>query len=92
LARRLQADGAVAAGKGDDIVAFEHRLPAIAGEADQQRVDAALFLIGRGAMIGAGIDEFLMLGANAPSVPGLFTLGKSRDQLRAALDDGIMTP
>ena len=91
LARRLQADGPIAARQGDDVAAFIDRGPAIAGQADQQRVDAALFLIGRSVMIAAIIDELFMLGADAPAVLGLFALGKGRDQLLAAFDDGIMT-
>ena len=42
-------------------------------------------------MIAAIIDELFMFGADAPAVLGLFALGKGRDQLLTAFDDGIMT-
>ena len=53
LAGRLQADIAVRPGERDDLVALVDRLPAIFGEADQQRVDAARLLVGRRAVIVA---------------------------------------
>jgi hypothetical protein len=39
-------------------------------------------------VITAIIYEFFMLGANAPAVLGLFTLGYCGDQLIARFDDG----
>ena len=42
-------------------------------------------------MIRFRIDEFLMLGADAPAFLGLRTLREGRDQLFAALDDGIIS-
>ncbi len=92
LSSRLQTYRAVRAGQGDDIVALEHRAPAIAGQADKQRVDAALLIIGGGMVIGLGIDELLMLGADAPAILGLGALGKGHDQLLAGLDDGVYAP
>ena len=40
-------------------------------------------------MVTAVIDKFLMLGADAPAVLGLFPLGNRSDQLIASFDDGI---
>src|SRR3546814_20122763 len=77
--------------QGDDSLPLEHRIPAIAGEAYQQRVDAAALVIAGRVEIRLGIDEFLMLGADAPAVLGLGALGEGRDQLLAAFDDGIGT-
>ena len=42
-------------------------------------------------MVTAVIDKFLMLGAYAPTVLGLFPLGNRSDQLIAGFDDGIFT-
>ncbi|MCY1172237.1 hypothetical protein D9M73_123690 [compost metagenome] len=38
-------------------------------------------------MIGDGIDELFMLGADPPEFPGLLTLGEARDELVAVFDD-----
>ena len=42
-------------------------------------------------MSAAIIDELFMLVADAPAILRLFALGKGRDQLLTAFDDGIMT-
>jgi hypothetical protein len=46
-------------------------------------VDAALFLIAWGAVVGGKIDEFLVLGTDPPSIFGLFALCKNLDQVGA---------
>src|SRR3546814_4441951 len=94
LARGLEADGAVAARQRDVPPVFwdalDHRFPAEAGERHQQVVDAAGFVIGRRAVVGGAIDEFLVLGADAPAVPGLFARNHGRRELVAGFDDGIV--
>src|SRR3546814_625370 len=90
LPRGFEADGAVAARQRDDLSALDHRLPAEAGERHQQVVDAAGFVIGRRAVVGGAIDEFLVLGADAPAVFGFFALDHGRRELVAVFDDGIV--
>ena len=40
-------------------------------------------------MIGRAIDEFFVLGADAPRILGLFTMRKNADQVGLALDHGV---
>src|SRR3546814_1373544 len=74
LARRFQADGAVLAGKRDDLPAFLHRLPAIGGERHQEIVYAARLVIGGRAMIGGAVDELFVFGPDTPLFRGLAAL------------------
>src|SRR3546814_15693947 len=90
LPRGFEADGAVAARQRDDLSALDHRLPTEAGERHQQVVDATGFVVAGRAVVGGAIDEFLMLGADAPAVPGLFALDHGRSELVAVFDDGIV--
>ena len=73
-------------GKRDDVVAFDHRFPAIAGKRHQQIANAARFVIGRRAVIGDAVDELFVLGADPPALLGLFTSGKDGDQIGPAFD------
>jgi hypothetical protein len=43
-------------------------------------------------MIGGAIDEFLVLGADAPALRRLLSAREYRDQLIPRFDDGIMRP
>ncbi len=89
LAGGLQADCAVVAGKGDDIAALQHGLPAIFGEAGEQIANAAGLVIGGRAMIGGAIDKLLVLRADLPAIRRFLALFEHGDQLIAALDDRI---
>ena len=51
------------------LLAFEHRLPAEALHAFQQLADAGLALIGERLVGLQVVDEFLVLGADAPLRP-----------------------
>src|SRR3546814_17654509 len=74
----------------DLLSALDHRLPTEAGERHQQVVDATGFVVAGRAVVCGAIDEFLMLGADAPAVPGLFALDHGRRALVAVFDDGIL--
>src|SRR3546814_15714049 len=90
LPRVFEADGAVAARQREDLSALDHRLPTEAGERHQQVVDATGFVVAGRAVVGGAIDEFLMLGADAPAVPGLFALDHGRRELVAVFDAGVV--
>src|SRR6202008_2616633 len=62
LAGGLEADVAVLALERNDIAVFEHRFPAIFGEAEEQIANAAALVPRRRVVIGAAIDEFLVFG------------------------------
>ena len=66
------------------------RLPAELGQRHQQIMDAAGFVIARRVMISQGIDDLLVLGANAPGLARLFALGHRNHELLAALNDRIV--
>ena len=65
------------------------RLPAVIGQRRQQVADAAGLVIGRRAMVGAAIDELLVLGADPPSVARLLALREGGEQVVAALDRAV---
>ena len=90
LARRLQADRAVGAGHGDDLAAFQHRLPAEFGQRHQQVADAAGLVIRGGGVVGGAIDELLVLGADSPGFARLFPALHRGDKLIPALDERIV--
>jgi hypothetical protein len=83
---RLEADGAVGTGKGDDVAAFLDRLPSEFGERHQEVADASRLVIARGAVIVAAIDELLMLGADQPALFRLLALDEGCEQIVEALD------
>src|SRR6185503_2658455 len=86
LARGLEADGPVGPGQRDDIAILQHRLPAELGQAQQQVADPAFFLPRWRTMVVAAIDEFLMLGADAPALGRLLAAAEDRQQIVAAFD------
>ena len=90
LAGGLEADRAVGAGQGDDVAALHHRLPAEVGQLGQQVADAAGLVIGGRAMVGAAIDELLVLGADPPRLSRLLARRERREQIVAALDDAVV--
>src|SRR5207253_2126895 len=83
----LEADVAVHALQRDHLAVFEHRLPAEFGEAHQQVADAAGLVVAWRPVIGAAIDELLVLRADAPRVARLLAAGEDRQQIVAALDE-----
>ena len=64
------------------------RLPAEAGQRHQQVADAAGLVIGGRAMVGAAIDELLVLGADPPAVAGFSPRGEQSASRSPALDAG----
>src|SRR5436305_662488 len=91
LAGRLEADRAVGAGQSDDVAVLLDRLPAIFGHRHQQVADTAGLVIGGRAMVGAAIDELLMLGADPPLRLRLLAAGEGREQIVAALDPRVVS-
>ena len=90
LAGGFEADGAVGAGERDDLSVLEDRAPAIFGQAHQQVADSA-GLVPRGrAVVGEAIDEFLVLGADAPVGFRFLAPAEHRQQVVAALDQGAV--
>src|SRR3954454_23453519 len=85
LPGRLEADRAVGAGQGDDLAAFLDRLPAKLGHRHQQVANAAGLVIGGRAMVGAAIDELLVLGADPPRILRFLTAREGREQIVAGL-------
>ena len=90
LSGRFKADGPVGALQGDDVPAFLHRRPAELLEALEQIANAALLVIGRGAVIGVFVDQLFMLGADPPVFGRLFAADHRRDQLVEAFDHRIV--
>jgi len=92
LARRLEADGAVVAPHRDDLAAFLDRLPAELAQRQQDVADAALFILGERALFIAAIDQFFVLGTDAPVGLRLLAALHRGDQLVAAFDNGVFSP
>ena len=90
LAGGLEAAIAVRPLQRDDVLALVDRLPAVAGEPDQQRVDAALLLVGGGVVIAGRVDELLVLGADPPALRRLLAVGEQADQVVAGFDRRIL--
>ena len=89
LAGGFEADRAVRAAQGDDLAAFLDRFPAEFLHVEQDVADAARLVIGGRAVVRTVEDELLVLGADPPVGLGFLAIEKRRDQLVAALDDGI---
>ena len=85
LAGRLEADVAVLTLERDDLAVLEDRLPAIFGEAEEEVVNSAALIPRRRPVIGAAIDELLVLGTDAPTVARFFAPGENRQEVVAAL-------
>src|SRR6185437_7839732 len=86
LAARLERDRGAAAAEADDRIAVQHRLPAEATQALEQRANAIRALIGHGMKIRAAENEFLVLGADAPFGGGLASRRQILDQLTLVSD------
>jgi hypothetical protein len=90
LAARLQAERGAnlrpLSHKADDVFAFAHGFPAEALHSFQQLADAGPAVIGH-RLAGPGVvDEFLVLGADAPVGRRLAPPGEVANQVVAALD------
>jgi len=90
LPARLQAQRGAVLGprshKADDVVAFANRLPAEALHAFQQLADSWLAVIGQRLVGLEVVDEFLVLGADAPLVAGTAAFRQVTHKVIAALD------
>ena len=65
------------------------RLPAELGQAVQQVADAAGLVIARRAVVVDAIDEFLVLGADAPALGRLLAVREDGQQVVAAFDQPV---
>src|SRR6185312_9674168 len=66
LARGFQRDRGIAARQRDHVAVFLHRIPAAAGDAFQQRADAAFAFVRRRPQVVGAEHEFLVFGADLP--------------------------
>jgi hypothetical protein len=89
LSGGLEADIAVRPGQRDDILALVDRLPPELGEPDEERVDAALLLVGRRVMIADRVDEFLVFGADPPARLRLLAVREDSQQVVTAFDQRV---
>src|SRR6185312_1302356 len=86
LARGFQRDRGIATRQRDHVAFFLHRIPAAAGDALQQRADAALALVRRRAQVVGAEHELLVLGADLPLLRRPAAGSEVIDKLRALLD------
>ena len=89
LPRRLQADRAVRAGQRNDVTLFDDRLPAIMLKLVQQVTDASRLVIGGRAVIGAAIDELLVLGADPPRFARLLAFREDGEKVIAVVNRAL---
>jgi hypothetical protein len=86
LAARLQTDPGAVLGQADDVLAFQDRLPAELLHAFEQRLDAGNAFVAQRVMGLQAVDEFLVLGADAPILARLAAFGQIPHEVVARLD------
>src|SRR5206468_10572410 len=86
LPARLQAEGGAILGQADDVLAFAYRRPAEALHAFQQLADARLAVIGDRLAGLQVINEFFVLGPDAPFAARTAAARQVTHKVIAALD------